>query len=240
MKHITSAVVLFFILLLAYTKFAGPLPLSVTSITTTKNDTFTVSGQGKVQVTPDIARVSVGVVSQGPSVKVVQSDLNRKANAIADAVKKLGIDGSDIQTSNYSIYPNYDYREGGNQHITGYQASSTLTVKVRDIDRTNDVVDTATAEGANTIGGIQFDVENRDHVENEARKQAVSDAKKKAQVAADAAGFSLGRIINYSESPGPEPMLPFSTDMRLEKANTNIEPGSNEILIRVSLSYEIH
>jgi len=235
--------VLFFALLFIYTKVAGPLPLSVSSVVTQKTDTFSVSGEGKVTVVPDVANVTVGVQSQGSTAKQVQEDLNQKINAVSAAVKQLGIQDKDIQTTNYSIYPTYDY-SSSKQRITGYQASTNLVVKVHDLDQTNSVVDTATEKGANTIGGISFDVSDRTKAENEAREKAFQEARSKAEMAAQIAGFKLGKVINYSESSGNQPIVPMMAKMDLAGRGgaaeaTQVEPGSQEIVLTVSVSYEI-
>lgn len=240
--YIVFAIVGFFLLHLVIFKFAGPIPLSITSTVTQKSDTFNVTGEGTVDVPPDIAVVSVGVQVDGATVKAAQSGLNTKINAVSDAVKRVGVAGGDIKTTNYSIYPQYDYSAGTKPRISGYSASSNLMVKVRDIDKTNDAIDAATANGANQIGGISFDVDDRDRATDDARGKAVTDAKAKAQAAATAAGFRLGRIINYSEgtSGGVQPPMLLRADAALEKGGgTQIEPGSNEIKITVTLSYEI-
>ena len=245
MKELTGAVIIFFLSLFVYTKFAGPIPFSVSSIVTTKTDTFTVTGEGKATAIPDVAVVSVGVQAQGTTVALVQQQLNKKTNAVIDAIKKLGIDAKDIQTSNYNISPQYNFQEP-TQRIVGYQASSNLTVKVRQMDKANTVVDAATNQGANVVGGISFEVSDRTQVESEARGKAVVEAKKKAVEASKAAGFSLGRVINYSGNFGgvvrPVPMFAKSDAAGLgaaESAPTQIEPGSSEITVDVSLSYEI-
>lgn len=241
MKHIVSAIIVFFITLFAYTKFAGPIPFSVTSVTTTKTDTFSVTGEGKVSVPPDIAVISAGVQAQGTTVKITQDQLNKNINAVSAAVKAAGVDSKDVQTSGYNINPTYDYRAGG-QKITGYQASSNLTIKVRAVDNANAVIDAATAAGANQIGSITFDVDDKTKAQNEARQKAVTDAKSKAENAAKIAGFTLGRIINYSEDFGnqPRPMLMAakaeSTDGGVP---TQIETGTNDITVVVTLSYQI-
>ena len=243
MKDFAAGVVLFFIGLFAFTKFVGPLPLSISSVVTQKTDTFSVSGEGKVTLIPDIALVNVGVTSQGPSVTVVQQQLNTKMNAITDAVKRLGIDAKDIQTSNYSISPSYDF-SGGTQRITGYQADSTLTIKVRKIDNANTVIDAATANGATNVGGITFDVDDKTKAENQAREAAITDAKSKADTAARAAGFHLGRIINYSEgsNASPRPMMLDKTAVPATGggAPTEVQPGTSEVDLSVTLSYEIN
>lgn len=244
MKDLSGAIVLFFILLFAYTKIAGPIPFSINSVTTTKTDTFSVSGEGKITMVPDIAVVSVGVTAQGSTVSRVQTELNTKINAMSEAIKDLGVDGKDIKTSYYNISPTYDY-SSSTQRITGYEAHSNLTIKVRKIDNANAVIDAATAQGANQVGGVSFDVDDKTKAENQAREAAVADAKSKAEAAAKAAGFRLGRVINYSEGggAGPRPMMYDDAVKALPMAGggepTQIEPGSSEVTVTVNLSYEI-
>lgn len=242
MKNIGGAVILFFIALFAYTKLAGPIPFTVTSVTTNKTDTFTVTGEGKVNVPPDIAVISAGVQAQGATVKIVQDQLNKNMNAVSAAVKAAGVDAKDIQTSGYNINPMYDYGTG-TPRITGYQASSNVTIKVRAIDTANSVIDAATAAGANQIGGINFDVDDKTKAQNQAREKAVADAKSKAENAARVAGFSLGKIINYSEdfggAPRPIPMLAKADIAGGGGVPTQVEPGTNEIAVTVTLSYQI-
>lgn len=244
MKDLSGAVVVFFILLFAYTKFAGPIPFSINSVNTQKTDTFSVSGEGKVTLVPDVAVVSVGVTAQGTTVTRVQQELNTKINAMSDAIKKLGVDSKDIKTSYYNISPVYDYSPS-TQKITGYQANSNLTIKVRKIDNANAVIDAATAQGANQVGGVHFDVDDKTKAENQARVAAVADAKTKADAAAKAAGFTLGRVINYSEGGGasPRPMMYDAAKSALPMADggapTQVEPGSSELTVNVTLSYEI-
>lgn len=232
----------FFILLFIYTKTVGPIPFSVNSITTSKSDTFNVTGEGTASVKPDIAVVNAGVIARGDTVKSAQDQLNSAINKVSEAIKKAGVEAKDIQTSNYNINPEYDFR-GGPQRITGYTASTNLVIKVRNIDMVNQVIDEATANGANQIGGISFDVDDKSKVEDEARKKAVESAKKKAESAANIAGFRLGRMINYSESfnGGPRP-IPFAVGMAesaIKAQDTVVEPGSSEIKVVVTLSYEI-
>lgn len=244
MKHLTSATIVFFLCLFVYTKFAGPIPFSMNSFVTTKTDTFSVTGEGKATAIPDIAVVSVGVEAQGSTVALAQQQLNTKMNNVIDAVKKAGIASADVQTTNYNISPQYNYQQP-TQQITGYQASEDLTVKVRAMDKTNTVIDAATTNGANQVGGVAFDVSDKTKAQDQARQQAIDEAKKKATTAAAAGGFTLGRIVNYSEDFGntPRPVM-FANDVTAggaapKTAPTQVEPGSNEMTVDVSLSYEI-
>lgn len=233
-------IITFFVVLFLYTRFFGPIPFSVDSITTQKNTTFDVTGEGKISVPPDIARINAGVVAQAQTVKQAQNQINSVINKVSETVKNLGVDAKDIKTENYSIYPDYDY-SGSTQKIKGYSASATLIILARDIDKISIIIDTATQNGANQIGGLSFEVEDKTKVENEAREKAMAEAKKKAENAAKIAGFRLGKIVNYTESfnGSPKP-FPLVGGGMAERANTTkIEPGSSEINLVVTLSYEI-
>ena len=230
-----------FVLGFVFIKAVGWFPLSANVVATQKEE-FTSTGTGEVSVVPDTAVVSVGVTSQGSTVKEAQDLLNQNINKVIEAEKALGIPAEDIKTTNYSVNPRYDFSEG-KQTIIGYEASSNVTIKVKDSTKVNEVVDTATSNGANQVGGISFEVSDPTAAENEARALAVEEAKKKAQEAANAAGFTLGRIINYTETSNDNAPVPmrYAADSAsgIELAPTKIEAGSNEVSVTVRLSYEI-
>lgn len=232
----------FFVLLFVYTKLVGPFPFSISQVTTSKSTTFDTTGEGKILAKPDIASVSVGIQAESQTVKSVQDQINSVINKVSEGLKQAGVDSKDIQTRNYSIYPNYDYTSS-QQRIKGYSASTTLLVKVRNLDNVNNVIDTATNNGANQVSGISFGIEDKTKVENEARQKAVDEAKKKAEQVAKIAGFKLGRIINYSENQQgverPLPVMMQTADKAVSGTLTQVEPGSSEITINVTLSYEI-
>lgn len=230
----------FLILLFTFTKIFGPIPFAVNSVTTTKSTTFDVTGEGKVTAVPDVAIVTVGIQAKGATVKDAQDQINSTINKVSDAIKKLGIDSKGIQTTNYNINPDYDFASGS-QRIKGYSASTNLLIKVRQIDKANSVIDEATANGANQVGGISFDIDDKSKLENEARQKAVDEAKKKASDAAKIAGFRLGKIINYSENFGGIPIpLAMRADLKAQGGEpTQVEPGSSEITVIVTLGYEI-
>jgi uncharacterized protein len=239
--HKILAILFFFLALFVYTKFFGPIPFTVTNINTNKTDSFNVTGQGKVSIKPDIARLTVGVQANGKTVQQAQDQLNGAINKVSSAVKSLGVKESDIQTTNYNINPESDVRGSVSQEITGYLANTNLSIKVADIEKANAVLDAATKAGANQVGGISFDVADRSKAENEAREKAVSDAKSKASAAAKIAGFKLGKIINYSENFGGVYPLAYGavTKNAAEDTRTNVEPGSTDVEVMVTLSYEV-
>ncbi len=235
-------VITFFSLFLVYTKLIGPIPFAVNSIVTQKSTTFDVTAEGKVSVKPDIAYINAGVQASSATVKGVQDQINVVINKISDALKQDGIDAKDIKTTNYNVNPTYDYTNGS-QRITGYSASTNLQIKVTNIDKVNEAIDLATKNGANQISGLNFDVDDKTKVEEQARQMAVDLARKKADSAAKIAGFKLGRIVNYSENfgggPRPLPMMGAGLAKTADNLSTQIESGSTDIVITVTLSYEI-
>lgn len=237
-----SLIAFAFVLLFLFLKITGPLPFSVNSVSTQKTDTFNVTGEGKVSIKPDVATVTVGISVSAPTVKEAQDQINANINKVSQGIKSLGISDKDIQTTNYNINPNYDYKTSI-QQITGYSANTNLLIKVRNLDNVNSVLDTATKMGANQVGGVNFDVDDKTKAENEARAKAVANAKTKAIDAAKIAGFRLGKIVNYQENsndfPRPVSML-FSAMEAKTTAPTQVEPGSTDITITVTLSYEIN
>jgi uncharacterized protein len=237
-------IIFFFLVASVYSKFGNPLPFSVNSTVTNKTDVFTVTGEGTVLIKPDIAYVNVGIQKSATTVKQAQSQINEVMNQIVAGLKTLDVDSKNIQTTNYYINPNYDWKDG-TQKITGYSASTQLKIKITDLDKINDVIDSATTNGANQVSNITLDVDNRDEAEDSARKDAIAQANKKAEAAAKSAGFKLGKIINYYESSNDSNFVrPIAYDLKAaggmeQSATTNIQTGSEEVKIIVNLSYQI-
>jgi hypothetical protein len=244
LKNTLIAAFSIFVLLFLFFKFGPKIPLSI--ISQQKGEPLVVVGEGKVFVTPDIAKVTFGIQENGTSLKGVQDSVNKKSKTLTDSLKKLAIAEKDIKTTSYNVYPQYDYTTP-TQKITGYQVSTSYEVTIKDFDKVNDVLVAATAAGANTVGVIAFEV-NDDTKANklqEAREEGVRVAKEKAQGLAKAAGISLGKIINISESQGgseTRPMYATKDAVGLGGGTptpANIQPGETEISVTISLSYEI-
>lgn len=238
-----TAVIVFFILLFVFAKWGPAINFSTT--TQTKGDPFVVTGEGKVFVTPDIAKITVGVQESGASLKTVQDNLNKKSAVITDAVKNLGVKKEDIKTTSYNLYPQYDYQNLPNR-LTGYQVSTTYEITIRDFDKINDLIVIATGAGANMEGGINFEINEATKKEKlqEARSLAAVDAKEKAQGLASAAGINLGKVINISESQGSNEIRPLPAmggAVTLDKlaVEPSIQAGQTEINVMVTLSFEV-
>lgn len=253
LKRIAAPIVVilfFFITLFAYTKLAGPIPFNISSVTTSKSDAFSVTGEGRVDAKPDSATVRLGVVARASTEEAAKNALNSNINQVIEAIKGLGVAEDKIKTENFNIYPEYgdlrplpaDSPVSDQNRISGYTGNTNLTVTVETAELANKVVDAGVAAGANQVGGVDFEVKDKTASLNKAREMAVADAKKKAEDAARIAGFRLGNIINYSEGQGGgyPPVMAMGRAEDAKIANpTQIQPGTNEIMVTVTLSYEI-
>src|SRR3990167_5005806 len=155
-----TVILFFFIALFLYTKLAGPIPFDITSVTTSKSDAFSVTGEGKVDVKPDSATVRLGVIARGTTSEQAKTALNTNINKVIDSIKALGVDEKDIKTENFNIYPEYgDVRPlpagaetvSDQNRITGYSANTNLTVTVESSDLANQILDAGVAAGANQV-----------------------------------------------------------------------------------------
>jgi hypothetical protein len=210
--------------------------------------TITVSGEGKISAKPDIANVSLSVVSKGATVKAVTTENNTKMNAVLNAVKATGVDSKDITTSQYSLYPEYDYNylSRGTNKIIGYNLTQEITIKVRDLEKVDTILDSGTKAGANQVGSLVFDIDDTGPIKKQAREMAFTKAREKAQEMAAQAGVSLGRVVTFSEEAPvyPIPYYNFamearSMDAAVPEAAPSVEPGQKELTMSVSVTYEI-
>ena len=242
-KKTILAIFLFFIALFLYTKLAGPIPFLINSYVTSKNDLFQSVGEGSASQAPDTATISFGVTKSSSTVSDAQNQTNKAINYVLESIKDLGVSEKDLKTTNYSVNPNYSFE--GIQKISGYTVTQNIELKIKDIKNTNRLIDAITGNGGNLIGQVQFgfDDKTKAKLEDKARKEAVGNAKEKAQSLANAAGVRLGKIINVTESQDnfPRP-IPFESakDGIQETPSTNITPGENNIKISVTLTYEIY
>jgi len=167
-----------------------------TQITTTMAQprTLSASGSGQVYIVPDIAYINVGVRVEADEVSEALAANNVQANAIAEALTALGVEKSDIQTSNFNVYPMQDWGPDGQITRKYYVVENTVFITVRNLANLGELLDTVVNSGANTINGITFDVQDKAAAEAEARDKAIADAKAEAEAIAAATGVSLAEI----------------------------------------------
>lgn len=204
--------------------------------------TITISGDGKVTATPDIAVVMLGTQTEKRSVSDAQRENTRIMNAFHERLNTLGLPKDDIATSQYAVYPQYDWADG-RQTLRSYQVSQQVTVKIRDFEKISPVLALIGELGLNQVGGLDFSIDDPERFRQEARIKALVQAKAKAEVLAAAAGVRLGRIVTFSESgagmPPPYPMYALKEAGGGDAAAPEVAPGSQEIAVTVTVSYEI-
>jgi len=193
---------------------------------------FTVSGNGKAVGIPNVAQFSFGVITEGgKDIASLQAENSKKGNDIIGFIKSKGIEGKDIQTQSYNIEPRYQKLE-----IIGYTVSQTVSVKIRDFSKIGDILLGIAEIGANSVSQLSFKIDDPTSLQNEAREKAIANAKEDAWAMAKAGKFRLGRLISISQGNSfPQPLLYGAA----EKSAPTIEPGSQEINVAVSLTYEI-
>lgn len=202
-------------------------------------NTVTASGTGTAQAAPDTAEMYFGVMAMSSNAKTALDDVSKIAARIAAAVKKQGIAAEDIQTRDVSVYPQSTDQDG-KQVITGYQASLSVQVKVRDIAKLGEVISAANAAGANTISGPSFTIADPAPVRAQAIEKAVADARKSAEAMAKAAGKSVGDVLSISSSDvGPVGPL-YGDAVRAEAGKSvPIEPGQLDVTATVVVVFEL-
>lgn len=201
-----------------------------------------VSAEGEVRRTPDIATISAGVTTQAATAGAAMQDNARKMAGVIAALKKAGIADRDIQTSSINLSPQYRYQDNQPPQLVGYQASNMVQARFRKIADSGKIIDALVSQGANQINGPSFIVENADAALDEARTQAITKARARAELYAKAAGLRVKRILAISEGGAPPPPMPYPVArmaMAQEKADTQIEPGETQLSITVNVSFEL-
>lgn len=198
---------------------------------------ITVNANGSVYAAPDQATVQLGVTSQASSAADALKQNSTDSAAVIDAIKKLGVDAKDISTSNFNVYPTYD---STGMRINGYQVNNTVTVIVRDISVSGELLDQVVTAGANNISGLSFGIADASNLQSDARTKAIEAARAKAESMAKAAGVTLGDIISINESVNYQPEIAFARGIAADSAMAvPVEAGQQEISVSVTLVYEI-
>lgn len=205
--------------------------------------TISISAEGKVTVVPDIAVVSFSEVTEGKDPEKIADENNKKINAAIDLVKKEGIDAKDIKTTAYNLYPRYEYDEDKRAtFISGYTLTQTIQLKIRDFSKIGKILGDLPALGINQIGTLSFDVDDQDKYLNDARKIAFEKAFSKAREMAKQNKVRIKRVVTFNESQGGYPYPVYRESIgaaSLVAKSPQIEAGSQEITVNVSVTYEI-
>lgn len=211
-------------------------------------DQISVEGDATIELAPDLATVNLGVRKEAETSADAISMNTETMNAIIEAVKAAGIPEEDIQTQSLNLYPNYEWVDGEYEE-SGYEATQTVQIEVRDFDIIGEVIASASEAGANQVNGINFELENYEEELAAAREQAIAEAREKAATIAKASGSRLGKLTNYYEYTDDYGMYggggfyaeSAAMDAEVLKAIDvpEIQAGQEEITLTVSLSYRV-
>ncbi len=203
--------------------------------------TITVSATGTAEATPDRARITSGVSTEADTARDALTKNSETMEKIIAELKAKNIDPKDIQTASFNVEPVLDYsKDGQPPKVRGYRVSNQVVVLVRKLDRLGDVLDDVVTAGANQIQGLAFEVSKEDALKDDARKEAVGNALRRAKLLAAAAGAEVGDVLQISEettSSGPVMYAP-----RLAKAAaaaTPIETGTSTLEARVTVTWAL-
>lgn len=211
---------------------------------------LTLSAEGRIARTPDLAVFSAGVVSQGKTASEALAANAADMNRVIAALKRAGIADRDIQTSNLSLNPVYQPQRSlpdgtidpPQPRIVGYQANNQVNVRQRKLSEFGKVIDTLVSAGANQVNGPSFEVDQPDPALDEARTAAMTKARARAELYARAAGLRVGRILSISESGGwspPQPVMYRKAMMEAADAPSPVAAGELQLSITVSVQFEL-
>jgi uncharacterized protein len=225
--------------LVAAALLAAPA-LAETAPADTAPAVISVTGEATVSVAPDLARIDGGVTTEAKTAREASDANNAAMGKVLLALKGAGIEEKDFQTSRLSLQAqSAPSRNGpGPSTIVGYRASNRVTIRLHDVTKVASVIDTLVAAGANDLGGINFSVSNASKLLDDAREQAVADARRKAEIYAKAAGVALGVPLSISEGGAPGPM-PFRKMAAPMAAAAPVAPGEETLAVTVNVSWTI-
>ncbi|NCN52774.1 SIMPL domain-containing protein [Candidatus Parcubacteria bacterium] len=221
--------------------YSGPVVISVT-------------GDGEIKAISDIATFSFGVSAEGADAATAQSTSAEKTNAILDYLKAQGVEDKDIKTSSYNLNPRYEWGNGacpvgsycpqGERTLVGYEVSQTVTVKVRKTDTTGDLISGVTDKGATNVSGVDFTIDDEDVLKAQAREEAITDAREKAEKLAKNLNVRIVRMTGFWENEGPYPYA-YGGDTKMMSMSEGalvapqLPVGENTVTSSVNISYEV-
>lgn len=201
---------------------------------------ITVTGEGRVSAAPDQAWINLGVTRRAPTAQEAVALMSADMTAVTDRLIAAGIAATDIQTGQLSLYPFYDdLNDTPTQQVLGYTAAITVDVRVRDLGRTGAILDAAVADGANTFGGIRFELDDPAAAYADARRAAVADGRARATLFAEAAGVGLGRLLTLGEASSYSQPVMAEARYAADAAPVPIAPGEVSFTASVTMVYEI-
>ena len=204
---------------------------------TTRNRTITVTGVGEVRGTPDVADLFIGVSGRGATAADALGTISDRAQKLLGVLRDAGVAEEDIQTNDLSIQPVYDDQS----HITGYEATNTVSARIRDLTKAGAIVDAATAKAGDNIrlAGISFSIDDDSKLLAAARAKATKRARAQAEQLASGAEVEVGDVRSISEASSSSPIAYTAGDAAAKAAATPIQPGSQTLSVAATVVFSI-
>lgn len=229
----------FAVVLLALVSLAGPTAEAAAEESRMER-TVTVSATGTAIAVPDSARIATGVLSEAATAREALTANNAAMTKLIAALKENGIEAQDIQTSGFNLNPRYtNPRDGQPPVIDGYQAANQATIHVRNLDKMGEVLDNLVSVGANQMNGITFEVSTAETLRDAARKEAIANARRRAELFATAAGVKVGKVVSITEGAMVEPRPFFKAGRVAAMEAVPVERGTQSLEATVTVTWEL-
>lgn len=236
----TILIVLTFILAASLLTACGTLGITKSDDTTQPPQrSLNVTGNGKVNLTPDIVYINIGVHTEGANVGEALASNTAQSQKVSDGLKQFKVEAKDIQTTAFNVYPQQQYGPQGEMLEIKYVVDNSVYVTVRDLNQLGAILDSVVKSGANNINGIQFDVADRSAAMSEARKAAMDNARAQAEELAKASGTTLGEVqsINVSSYSQPYQVATLKGDASAGSSTVPVSAGQISLTVDVNVSY---
>lgn len=201
-----------------------------------------IAATGESRRVPDIAMINAGVVTEAPTASAALTQNNQRMQAVFRALEAAGIEERDIQTASINLSPNYDYSDRSEPRLLGYTASNQVTVRFREIERAGSIIDALVAQGVNQINGPTLMIDSPDEALDEARQDAISKARQRAELYANTLGMRVVRIVSISESGAAQPIIVTGNRaMAMDSAESSLQiaPGEQRLTANISMTFEL-
>lgn len=246
-KFLFYSTALVLVLVLTVSFIYKPSVKAVSNDANTDKPIISVTGEGVINAAPNRAKITLAVVTENADVKKAQQENNKKANAVINAIKALGIEERDIKTQNYYVNPIYNYEKNETPpRITGYRVQNEVCITIRDINNVGTVINAGVDAGANRVDNIYFYLED-DKIKEQVLRESIKDAKKKAEIMADELGKQIVGIVKITggwSNIGPVPVrykvMEEAAADTADSYNTPINPGETEVRASVQIDFEMN
>jgi uncharacterized protein YggE len=200
---------------------------------------ITVSASGYVTAEPDQARLSTGVTSEADTAKAALAANSELMQKVIAGLKESGVDAKDIQTGNFSVEPRYTQGKSTTPTIDGYRVTNQVEILVRDLKSLGGLLDKLVTLGANQMHGLAFEVSKAETLKDEARKEAVANARRRAELLATAAGASVGEVVTIAEDVSYQGPRPMAMSTRAKAEFVPVESGTETLEARVTVTWKL-